>query len=200
MHPALLYISLPPLQDYDVKIPNFTFCGTQDNDFLYLFLNFRKVFSNSAPPLNMPTSDELNQIGISAIKFEGSSNSLFKWRLSSRRRRCCLSALLSKDKHRCLQGRWLPVKDSIYVFTIAIHNCLITVRVSSCKSLIISVSISALSNRNKFWEQNWPGIPSLVLDLLIVIKSKDRQWFTPWKTLPSCWTTGARWLCYEGVR
>ena len=41
---AFLYISLPSLHDYDVKMPNFTFCAwrtlTQDNDFLFLFLNF----------------------------------------------------------------------------------------------------------------------------------------------------------------
>ena len=42
-----LYISLPSLHDYDVKLPNFTSLsrtGTQDNDFLFLFLNFDTVF------------------------------------------------------------------------------------------------------------------------------------------------------------
>ena len=47
-----LYISLPSLHDYDVKMPNFTSLsrtGTQDNDFLFLFLNFDTVFQNSTP-------------------------------------------------------------------------------------------------------------------------------------------------------
>ena len=41
-HHAFLYISLPSLHDYDVKLPNFTFMedvNTQDNDFLFLFVN-----------------------------------------------------------------------------------------------------------------------------------------------------------------
>ena len=41
-----LYISLPSLHDYNVKLPNFTFCrgrGTEDNDFLFPFLNFDAV-------------------------------------------------------------------------------------------------------------------------------------------------------------
>ena len=42
-----LGISLPSLHDYNVKGPNFTFCGgrEQDNDFLFLFLDFGTVFS-----------------------------------------------------------------------------------------------------------------------------------------------------------
>ena len=34
-------ISLLSLHDYDVKLPNFTFCG--GNEFLLLFLNFNTV-------------------------------------------------------------------------------------------------------------------------------------------------------------
>ena len=41
-HP-FLYISLPSLHDYNVKLPNFSFCRgweQTDNNFLFLFLNF----------------------------------------------------------------------------------------------------------------------------------------------------------------
>ena len=31
VHHAFLYISLPSLHDYDVKIPNFTFCGGREH-------------------------------------------------------------------------------------------------------------------------------------------------------------------------
>ena len=31
------------LQDSDVKMLSFTFCGTQENDFLFLFLNFDTI-------------------------------------------------------------------------------------------------------------------------------------------------------------
>ena len=43
---AFLYISLPSLHDYNVKMPNFTFCEgreQKDNNFLFLFLNFDAV-------------------------------------------------------------------------------------------------------------------------------------------------------------
>ena len=38
VHHAFLYISLPSLHYYN-KVPNFTFCRTHDNNFLFLFLN-----------------------------------------------------------------------------------------------------------------------------------------------------------------
>ena len=43
---AFLYISLPSLHDYNVKLPNFSFCRGReqtDNNFLFLFLNFDAV-------------------------------------------------------------------------------------------------------------------------------------------------------------
>ena len=43
MHHAFLYTCFPSLNDYDVKMPNFTFCGRREHmtkDFLLLFLNF----------------------------------------------------------------------------------------------------------------------------------------------------------------
>ena len=46
VHHAFLYISLASLQDYDVKPPNFTFCGEREHKttiFFFLFLNFNTV-------------------------------------------------------------------------------------------------------------------------------------------------------------
>ena len=45
MHHALLYISLPSLHDYDVKVPNFTFYSgsTQSTTKFPLFLNLDMV-------------------------------------------------------------------------------------------------------------------------------------------------------------
>ena len=45
VHHLFLYISLPSLHDYDMKMANFTFLWrtcTPDNDFLLLLLNFHK--------------------------------------------------------------------------------------------------------------------------------------------------------------
>ena len=37
VHQAFLYISLPSLHDYDVKMPNFTFCGGHEHKATTLF-------------------------------------------------------------------------------------------------------------------------------------------------------------------
>ena len=37
MHDPLLYISLPLLHNYDVKMPNFTFCGEHEHKTMTLF-------------------------------------------------------------------------------------------------------------------------------------------------------------------
>ena len=53
MHLAFLYISQPPLQEYDVKMSNFTFYGgrkqTSDDKFFSLSLNFTAVPKKSTP-------------------------------------------------------------------------------------------------------------------------------------------------------
>ena len=44
---AFLYIPLPSLHDYDVKLPNFTFCGGREHKitiFVLFFLNFDESF------------------------------------------------------------------------------------------------------------------------------------------------------------
>ena len=40
VHHAFLFISLSPLHDYDVKMPNFTFCGERDHKATTIFLFF----------------------------------------------------------------------------------------------------------------------------------------------------------------
>ena len=44
VHHAFLYIYLLSLHDYNVKVPYFMRSKTQDNNFLFLFLNFDTVF------------------------------------------------------------------------------------------------------------------------------------------------------------
>ena len=47
VHHSFLYISLPSLHNYDVKLT-----GTHDNDFLFLFVNLGAVLYNSTPEEN----------------------------------------------------------------------------------------------------------------------------------------------------
>ena len=66
VHHAFLYISLPSVHDYNLKMPNFTFflwrTRTQDNDFVFLFLNFDTVFHNKLLQKKLATFDELNKM------------------------------------------------------------------------------------------------------------------------------------------
>ena len=51
-HHAFLYISLPSLHDYDVKMPNCKFYGGRkqsDDEFLFLSLNLSVVLKKSTP-------------------------------------------------------------------------------------------------------------------------------------------------------
>ena len=63
VHHAFLYFSLPSLHDYNVKVPNFTFCrGRERNQRLYFYsleLWYCLPESNSR---NLPTFDELNEL------------------------------------------------------------------------------------------------------------------------------------------
>ena len=54
VHHAFLYISLPSLHDYNVKMPNCTFYGgrklvTSDDEIFLLFMNLHMVLRNSTP-------------------------------------------------------------------------------------------------------------------------------------------------------
>ena len=70
---------------------------TQDNDFLFLFLNFEKCFGEFKSRKNCQhlTNHRWNK----RDKVWSNATLLFKWRFRSRRRQCCLSSLL-KNKGR----------------------------------------------------------------------------------------------------
>ena len=63
VHHGFLYISLPSLHDYDVKMHNFTFVEN---------VNTRQqlYFSFPEPPEKITNSWQIERDGISAIKFE----------------------------------------------------------------------------------------------------------------------------------
>ena len=94
VHHAFLVHFLPSLHDYNVKVPNFTFCRgreKKDNNFLFRFLNF-----DTYSPLKFNSKKGLPKFDeVKGDKVWSSTNSLFKWRFCSRRRRCCLSSLLT---------------------------------------------------------------------------------------------------------
>ena len=68
---CFLYISFPSLHDYNVEMPNFTWrTWTQDNDFLFLFLNFDGRVLEFHSRRKIVNVWRIEQDGISAIKFE----------------------------------------------------------------------------------------------------------------------------------
>ena len=71
MHHAVLYISLPSLHDYDVKMPNCKFYGgrKQATTNLFLSLNLSAVLKKATPGKFAYTC-HFQQIGINATKFE----------------------------------------------------------------------------------------------------------------------------------
>ena len=59
LHHAFLYISLPSLHDYDVKLPHFWFCRGReqtDNNFSSTLMQSFRIQLQK----NLPTFDELN--------------------------------------------------------------------------------------------------------------------------------------------
>jgi len=73
VHHAFLYISLPFLHDYDVKMPNCKFYGgrkqTSDDESLFLSLNLSATIKKSTPGKFAYTC-HFQQIGINATKTE----------------------------------------------------------------------------------------------------------------------------------
>ena len=72
MHHAFLYISLPILHDYDVKMLNFTFYGGRkqgDDEIFFLFLNLSAVPKKSSPG-KFAYIRHFQRIGLNATKFE----------------------------------------------------------------------------------------------------------------------------------
>ena len=91
MHHAFLYISLPSLHDYDVKMPIFTFLG-EVNTGQWLSFSFPELWYSllefnsrrNCQQLANWTQDNKHD------KVWSSATSLFKWRFRSRRCRCYL--------------------------------------------------------------------------------------------------------------
>ena len=72
MHHAFLFISLPSLHDYDVKMPNSKFYGGRKQATTNLFfpsLNVSAVLKKSTPGIFAYTC-HFQQIGINATKIE----------------------------------------------------------------------------------------------------------------------------------
>ena len=86
---------------------------TQDDDFLFFFLNFDTVFLELALSsrkycqylTNWATWNKRDKVW-------GSATSLFKWRFRSRRRRCCVSSLSKLPNTMNPLTHW-PMRDSI---------------------------------------------------------------------------------------
>ena len=103
-----LYISLPSLHDYNVKVPNFTFCrGREQTTTTFFFFSelqsFRIQLQKICRYLINWTSWNKRD------KFWSSANSLFEWRFRNRRCRCCLRSISS----------WM---DPWLLFSAVIHN------------------------------------------------------------------------------
>ena len=67
MHHAFLYISLPSLHYYDVKLLNFTFCGGSQHKTTTLFFISCTLIQHFkiqlGDPRKEPTFDEMNEMG-----------------------------------------------------------------------------------------------------------------------------------------
>ena len=82
MHNA--FFSLPPLHDYHVKMPNFTFCEGRKQamtkfSFSPGFMNFNLVDRNSAPK-EFACILQSKRVGITAIETEKNLSSVFMQR------------------------------------------------------------------------------------------------------------------------
>ena len=64
VHHAFLYIYLPSLHAYDVKLANFTFCGGREqNSTILFFFSWLLIESFSIQlPKNSPRFDEMNEM------------------------------------------------------------------------------------------------------------------------------------------
>ena len=88
VHHAFLYISLPSLHNYDVKLT-----GTQDNDFLFLFVNLGAVLYNSTPEENRKHLT-IKKSCNNGDEVWSSATSPFGWRFRCRCRRLFLRSQL----------------------------------------------------------------------------------------------------------
>ena len=69
--PRFFVHSSPPLHDFNVKVPNFTFCGGHESKTTFVFFSWTPILSFKIQlQKNLTRFDELTKDGISAIKFE----------------------------------------------------------------------------------------------------------------------------------
>ena len=95
VHHTFLYISLPSLHDYDLKMPNFTFCREREHKTMNLFFFSWTLIRSFTTPEKIVNIWWTERDGISPIESEA-WNTSFKWHFQSRSPscRCCLSSLL----------------------------------------------------------------------------------------------------------
>ena len=119
VHHDILYISLPSLHDYGVKIPNFTFRGgpTQDNDFLFFPVLWRGPLEFNSRKMCQHLTNDWTRWN-KRDKVWDSANSLFKWRFRSRRRRSCLK---------------LPDKNPDSIVYLSFKNILVPIIHTACQ-------------------------------------------------------------------
>ena len=96
MHHAFLYISLPSLPDYNVKVPEFTFCRGREHK-TTTFFSFPELWYS---PLEFNSKNICQHLTKQMRwnkrdKVWTGTTSLFNWCFCSRRHRCCLSSLMS---------------------------------------------------------------------------------------------------------
>ena len=102
VHHAFLYISWPSLYDYNVKLPNFTFCGGHEHkatNFSFSFPELRYSLLKFNSTKNYQHLTKWSK-WIKCDTVWSSATSLFKWRFRDRRRRCCLNSLLNIGDRR----------------------------------------------------------------------------------------------------
>ena len=105
VHHAFLYISLPSLHDYDVKMPIFTFCWGRKHKATTFFFFFWTSIQSFRIQLQKRLARLTKWMRESRLdRVWSSATSLFKWRFGSRHRRFCLSSLFWFP-------RWLPCYD-----------------------------------------------------------------------------------------
>ena len=63
VHHVFLYMSLPSLHDFDVKVPYFTFCGGREHKTTLFFLSCTSIwYFRIQLQTKCPTFDELDEI------------------------------------------------------------------------------------------------------------------------------------------
>ena len=107
-----LYISLPSLHDYNVKMPKFTFCRGREYKTTFFLFSWTLIQSFRIQ-LQKPFANiwRSKRDGISAIKFEAApANSLLKW-WRFRSRRCCLKLSNIRLYQLNPKRTWREVED-----------------------------------------------------------------------------------------